>query len=68
MLMLAHVKAHDFFGGLCLRGIYENAKTVVDKIGRGTDRLFNKRFYCWPRTICLNRRPVRRRRAGRRGR
>lgn len=44
MLISAHVKAHDFFGGLCLRGIYDNAKTVVDKIGRGKERVFNKRF------------------------
>ena len=40
----AHIKAHDFFGGLCLRGIYDNAKTVVDKIGRGKERVFNARF------------------------
>lgn len=44
MLIAAHIRAHDFFGGLCLRGIYDNAKTVVDKIGRGKERVFNQRF------------------------
>lgn len=44
MLIAAHVKAHDFFGGLCQRGIYDNAKTVVDKVGRGKERVFNQRF------------------------
>jgi len=44
MLIAAHIKAPDFFGGLCLRGIYDNAKTVVDKIGRGKERVFNQRF------------------------
>jgi transposase len=26
MLLDAHVRAHDFFGGLCGRGIYDNLK------------------------------------------
>jgi transposase len=44
MLIAAHIKAHDFFSGLCLRGIYDNSKAVVDKIGRGKERVFNARF------------------------
>jgi transposase len=35
MVMEAHTKAHDFFGGLCERGIYDNPKTIVQSIGRG---------------------------------
>ncbi len=44
MLIEAHRRAHDFFGGLCQRGIYDNAKTVVTKIGRGKERVFNQHF------------------------
>lgn len=44
MLFEAHQKAHDFFGGLCRRGIYDNAKTVVSKIGHGKERVYNQRF------------------------
>jgi len=44
MLMEAHVRAHDFFGGLCERGIYDNLKAVVDNIGRGKARDYNNRF------------------------
>ena len=44
MVLDAHVQAHDFFGGLCGRGIYDNLKTVVTKIFRGKEREFNARF------------------------
>ena len=44
MVLDAHVRAHDFFGGLCGRGIYDNLKTVVTKIFRGKEREFNARF------------------------
>jgi transposase len=44
MLLDAHVCAHDFFGGLCGRGIYDNLKSVVTKIGKGKEREFNTRF------------------------
>jgi transposase len=44
MILDAHVQAHDFFGGLCGRGIYDNLKTVVTKIYRGKDREYNARF------------------------
>lgn len=44
MLMEAHIRAHDFFGGLCERGIYDNPKTVVQHIGKGKERDYNARF------------------------
>ena len=44
MVLDAHAQAHDFFGGLCGRGIYDNLKSVVTKIGKGKEREFNARF------------------------
>lgn len=44
MILQAHVVAHDFFGGLCTRGIYDNPKPIVLKVGRGKEREFNPRF------------------------
>ena len=44
MLLDAHVLAHNFFGGLCGRGIYDNLKSVVTKICKGKEREFNARF------------------------
>ena len=44
MLLDAHVQAHDFWGGLCRRGIYDNLKSVVTKIGKGKEREYNARF------------------------
>ena len=44
MVMEAHIRAHDFFGGLCARGIYDNPKTIVQEIGRGKEREYNQRF------------------------
>jgi hypothetical protein len=44
MVLEAHIQAHDFFGGLCERGIYDNPKTIVQNIGRGKEREYNKRF------------------------
>lgn len=44
MILQAHVAAHDFFGGLCTRGIYDNPKPIVLKVGRGKERVFNPRF------------------------
>jgi transposase len=44
MLMEAHIRAHEFFGGLCGRGIYDNPKTVVREIGKGKEREYNRRF------------------------
>jgi transposase len=44
MVMEAHIRAHNFFGGLCERGIYDNPKTIVQEIGPGKEREYNKRF------------------------
>ncbi len=44
MLLDAHVKAFQFFGGACRKGIYDNLKAVVTKVLLGKDRVFNRRF------------------------
>lgn len=44
MVLDAHIRAFEFFGGSCRRGIYDNLKTVVTKILLGKDRKFNRRF------------------------
>ena len=44
MLFDAHARAHDFFGGLCQRGIYDNMRTAVTRVKRGKERDFNSRF------------------------
>lgn len=44
MVLDAHVRAFEFFGGSCRKGIYDNLKTVVSKILMGKDRNFNRRF------------------------
>jgi transposase len=44
MVIEAHISGHDFLGGLCERGIYDNPKTIVTQIGRGKAREYNKKF------------------------
>jgi transposase len=44
MVFDAHIRAFEFFGGLCHRGIYDNLKTAVHKILTGKQRSFNNRF------------------------
>lgn len=44
MVLDAHNKAFEFFGGVPKRMIYDNLKTVVDAIYVGKDRRFNARF------------------------
>ena len=44
MLFDAHFHAFQLFGGVPERGIYDNMKTAVDKVGRGKQRTINKRF------------------------
>ena len=44
MVIEAHIQAHDFFGGFCERGIYDNPKTIVQSIGKGKDREYNRKF------------------------
>jgi transposase len=45
MLFDAHYHAFITFGGIPERGIYDNMKTAVDKVGRGKQRQVNKRFH-----------------------
>jgi transposase len=45
MLFDAHAKAFAALGGVPRRGIYDNMKTAVDKVGRGKERDINPRFY-----------------------
>ena len=44
MVLDAHIRAFEFYGGLCRRGIYDNLKAVVIKVLMGKDRVFNRRF------------------------
>lgn len=44
ILLDAHVRAFDFYGGSCRKGIYDNLKTVVNKVLMGKERVFNRRF------------------------
>ena len=44
MLFDAHARAFAAFGGVPIRGIYDNMKTAVDKVGRGKARTINARF------------------------
>lgn len=44
MLFDAHARAFAAFGGVPRRGIYDNMKTAVDKVGRGKERTINARF------------------------
>jgi len=45
MLFDAHARAFVAFGGVPRRGIYDNMKTAVDRVGRGKERTINVRFY-----------------------
>ena len=44
MLFDAHTNAFKAFGGVPRRGIYDNMKTAVDRVGKGKARLVNARF------------------------
>lgn len=44
MLFDAHQHAFRVFGGVPRRGIYDNMKTAVDRVGRGKARSVNPRF------------------------
>jgi transposase len=44
MVLNAHVRAFEYFGGSCRKGIYDNLKTVVTKVLVGKDRVFNRSF------------------------
>lgn len=40
----AHWHAFRVFGGVPVRGIYDNLRTAVDRVGRGKERQINMRF------------------------
>ncbi len=44
MLFDAHTRAFFAFGGIPKRGIYDNMRTAVDKVGLGKQRSVNARF------------------------
>ena len=44
MLFDAHARGFAMFGGVPKRGIYDNMKTAVDKVGQGKQRSVNARF------------------------
>lgn len=44
MLFDAHNHAFEVLGGIPQRGIYDNMKTAIDKVGRGKARTVNARF------------------------
>ena len=44
MVFDEHARAFMFFGGVPLRGIYDNMKTAVTTVFTGKDRVFNRRF------------------------
>ena len=44
MVLDAHARAFAFFGGVPLRMVYDNLKTVVDAVFVGKERQFNRRF------------------------
>nr|WP_269106534.1 IS21 family transposase [Massilia sp. TS11] len=44
MLFDAHTRSFTAFGGVPRRGIYDNMKTAIDKVGRGKQRSVNARF------------------------
>lgn len=44
LMLDLHTRAFKFFGGSCLRGIYDNMKTAVKKILKGKHRNLQERF------------------------
>jgi len=48
MLFDAHWHGFQVFGGVPARGIYDNTKTEVDRVGRGKERQVNIRFLAMP--------------------
>jgi transposase len=44
VLFDAHTRSFAVLGGVARRGIYDNIKTVVDRVGRGKTREVNVRF------------------------
>jgi transposase len=46
MLFDAHTQAFAVLGGIPRRGIYDNMRTAVDRVGVGKQRSVNARFEC----------------------
>jgi hypothetical protein len=44
MVFDAHARGFAFFGGVPLRGIYDNMKTAVAAVFVGKERVFSRRF------------------------
>lgn len=44
MVFDAHSRGFAFFGGVPMRGIYDNMKTAVTTVFTGKERVFNRRF------------------------
>jgi len=44
MVLEAHRRAFNYFGGVTKRIIYDNPKTIVHKVLQGKERDLNKRF------------------------
>jgi len=44
MLFDAHTRSLAALGGVARRGIYDNMRTAVDKVGKGKERIVNARF------------------------
>ena len=44
MLFDAHTRSFSALGGVARRGIYDNMRTAVDRVGRGKTRTVNARF------------------------
>jgi transposase len=44
MLFDAHTRCLTGLGGVARRGIYDNMKTAVDKVGKGKERIVNARL------------------------
>ena len=44
MVFDAHMRAFEFFDGVCRKGIYDNLKAAVNKVLSGKERNFNNRF------------------------
>ena len=66
MLFDAHNHAFRVFGGIPGRGIYDNMRTAIDKVGRGKERDVSVRFMAM--VTCSSQSSAIRRPAGRRSR
>lgn len=66
MVFDAHACGFAFFGGVPLRGIYDNMKTPVTSVFVGKERVFNRRFLVTADHYMSSPRPALRPRVGRR--